>query len=446
MSERMSESLKTSKKEANILLVTVDAGFNGEKCFVNRVPTFVESDCLIDNDNLIVNSFGMTDVPDDLFVLHNKTGSPIIFGKCARIEKTDNKHVISNISQNGEDIESYSRFKHDIFKYQLILSVARSLISYEKYDDSINLSDKDSMKNVVILVTVTLPHAIAKQSDYAEKIDDILVGEHELDIQLGTEKRMIYFNIKNKPLIISQAEAATIHASSNDAGEVYNKELLSRTPMLVIDAGYGTVGLIQFGTGMKYTEKDCESTPEYAMKAINSRIYEKVRSEVMKNIHFDDTSSAEAAFNTLGISRYNIEAIIASGDTERRYKKKDGTWSVINVLDYKKDIVKDIVRELLQYIENNYFTANLKQILLAGGTALAYLKDGEFISQAYDILGLNEEQIIIPPAVFGNSSEEISFVYAVAAGAHKFGTRELLKQKPDFADTLNEISKKISEQ
>lgn len=412
--------MATYKQDYN-LAIAVDPGFDSTKIVINGI--------MFNVPNCVVNITGKADTmisgrKEGFLLSHYIDGSEYLVGREAR-KLMLQQSARENRLKKQEVMDSYLMFTTQDFEINLFTSISLALVRYSDYckkkeikpaldiqpGDSEEIMHKNQVElnKFTLVIGVTLPNDAVGEAwpSVKQKLD----GFHKCNIETDTGFYGLSFTVKpGHSMVLAQATAALLGAACDDEGyEDENATILSKLPVLVIDGGYKTVGLVKLTTiGMT---DQAESNTELAMGNVHKRVAERIRNEYKRNDIYD----------------FNIPSILEdpSNNGEIIYIDEKGDTEI---LDVKKLVAEEIAKlcdELIEYINKKYENlVDIRQILVTGGTGAAYYEyilkyvrehrkhlANNIILTDYDFLG-----------------KKIFPIYAIAVGMYKV----LLNQiKPD---------------
>ena len=411
---------KTNRKENKMatykldyrLAIVVDPGYDSTKVIINGIMFNVQ--------NSVVNITGKVDTmigarKEGFLLSHYIDGSDYLVGKEAR-KLMLQKEVREEQLQKREVMDSYLIFTTQDFEINLFSTIALALVRYSDYckkkdvkpaleiqagdSEEIIKKNKAELDKFELVVGVTLPNDAVSGS--WSSVKQKLTGTHTCNIETHTGYYGLTFTIKpGYSMPLSQATAALLGAACDDEGYEDEKSvILSKLPVLVIDAGYKTVGLVKLTT-IKMVDQ-AESNTEFAMGNVHKRVAERVRNEYHRNDIYD----------------FNISAILEDRNSEGEivYLTEDGNTETVNVKQLVKEETEKVCDELIEYINEKYENlVDIRQILITGGTgAIYYDRIMKYIKEHRKHLADN---VILTDYEF--LGKKINPIFAIAVGMYK---------------------------
>lgn len=190
--------------------------------------------------------------------------------------------------------------------------------------------------------------------------------------------------------------AAMFSVVTDDGGNVTAEELDKYLPMIVIDAGYKTLGHFKLASDLSVDDGD--SNQSFAMYNINEELANDFRK-----------------YNP-DITSYKIEAYAASRKP-RQFMTEEG-MKEFNIYELQEEKLKKFCADLVVYLDDKFDKLmNIESIIVAGGTGTRYYK---FLLENYSSRPYIKNKLILADNGFSDEENgEPSSLYAVAVGLYK---------------------------
>lgn len=340
------------------VLLAMDTGFDGCKICINgyliNIPFAVFDITGKDYQFLAHRS-------SDDFIRSEIAGKTHLLGERAKISLLESKQRAE--AKQMDTFYTIGRFKTEAYKVALKSFIGYALYKYEQYSLK-NDKDPFTIKSlnegkVELYVGSALPHS-QKDEIWEESVLPTLLEPISLNLLVGEEApvsiniQLTEDNLCMNSQVISAMFAVTLDEEGNFKPECIGDQML---PMLVIDAGYLTVGIFLFSQNGQVVV--AESNQEFAMHNVNERT-----ANIMKEHRSD-------------ITPYNVETL-AKKNEKIRYSYKQGNETVYNFYDVAQLRNKEIERaatNLNSYLCNTFNDLlDVKSIVVAGGTGDQYYK------------------------------------------------------------------------
>lgn len=410
-----------------IISVTIDTGFSGAKCIVNKKHYFVEADCVnitANNKEAVNKGFNRNGEQTIMVTVNDET---YLIGSAARNLKLVDSNERKAFAARQSAYESEKRFTDDYYKKQLYAYIAYALTEYMTEVGKVSdLQDPEVMKSrYAVIISVVLPQSSYKNSNILTEIQRFLIGPHSADVNInGTMTKVNYEIGENSILVYSQALCVLMQDVLNDIGECRTEmeKYVTQDNILIIDGGYVTVGLVGLFKNLAAPDETSQSNKDFAMKNINVLAMKNIEKEVTEN---------GGNIEKLGINDFNLEA---SNGTKvyKTFKSSeagedDSPLKTVDLDKHKLNATKEVTEALVNYLykEDAYDVINCKGVFVAGGTGKAYMQQGDLENLISKKWGLKKEDIHLVSGTLGGKT--VDPVFAVAAGAHKMAAGEIRK-------------------
>lgn len=409
--DRKERTMATYKPDYN-LVIAVDPGFDSTKIVINGIM-FNVPNCIVDISGKMDSLLWAR--KSGFLLSHYIDGNDYLVGREARKlllqQDTREKQL-----RKRDMMDSYLMFTTQDFEINLFTTIGLALVKYSEYSkkkdikpvldiqpgDSEDIINKNraELKRFSLIIGVSLPNdAVASAWP---SVKQKLIGDHQYSIETEDGYYGLSFTVKpGYVTILPQATTALLGAACDDEGyEDENSAILSKLPVLVIDGGYKTIGLVKLTT-TRMTDQ-AESNTDFAMGNVHKRVAERIRNEYKRNDIYD----------------FNIPSILEdqSNDGEIVYVNEDGNTESLNVRDMVWEEVEKVCDELIEYINKKYENlVDIRQILVTGGTGAAYYDHIlEYVKGHRKHL---EKNVILTDYEFLGMS--IKPIYAIAVGMYK---------------------------
>lgn len=370
----------------------MDPGFDGCKVCINgfllNIPFSIYE--INKETQFITNSSSKN------FIRSEVDGKMYLLGEEAKISLLEKKQ--RETAGQMDTFYTMGRFASTEFKVALKSFLGYALYEYEQYCATKNEKNPFTIKalntgKVELNVGIALPHS-QKDEIWENNVKAILLEPMDFTIRVGASEP-VDFHIKLSEENIgmnSQVLSAMYCAILDEKGKV-KEGSLSRTalPMLVIDAGYLTVGIFLLSrTGQVVFAK---SNQEFAMHNVNERTANIIKQHISN------------------VTSYNIETL-AKDNEELYYKKDNGEYDYYNVAELRKAEIERAATNLTSYLVKEFDDLlDIKSIIMAGGTGEKYF---EHMKPAFDLR--KRTSLLVEPELDGETYDS---VYAVVVGLYR---------------------------
>lgn len=379
-----------------IINVSVDPGYNGTKVFVAGRAYRYDSVVISDKNQTLRNNGGLSKKKMDSRIAVLQDGTKYIVGEYA-IEMKAASDSIENDTSVDDSLEIYgtTRFSNSNFTVLVNAAVVTSIIR-AKEEGALKITDLD---DISVNLIMALPHA------YVERATDELIEKFRtpfsFDIEIGASEARSVKLTYNHFVTISQALLTLCGFAADDDGVIKESFDESFYPTLLVDCGYGTIGICYITAGGYVSEKS-ESNTRLAMKAVNTATSEKLR---------------EMGFSK---SDNDVELMVTGQKKSVIHKtnKVDDKWVTeeTNVAELHSEILRSVVGELVDRLFKEYDLDTKQSILVSGGTGTQYFP--ELQKKICESGILEEERVILTEATYGGKT--YPSIFTVAIGGMKF--------------------------
>ena len=384
--------MSTRKK----VLVAMDPGFDGCKLCINDLLLNIPFSAvdITEKDSQFIANRTLED-----FIRSEINGRKYLLGQRAK----DSLLESSNRAE-AKQMDTYytlGRFKTYEYKVAIKSFLAYALYKYEKHCKENNIKDGFTIDelnngNVELCVGVALPHS-QKDEIWQESVLPALLEPMQLKIMIGESAPVEFdFKLDEENLCMnSQVFSAMFSVTMNENGE-YKPEAIDNKmlPMLVVDAGYLTVGIFLFSpTGEVVYAK---SNQEFAMHNVNERV-----AGIMREYRPDVTA-------------YNVETMAKKNEFLRYSFKENGEtkYSFYNVKELQDTEIERAAVNLNSHFCNTFNDLlDVKTVIVAGGTGEQYYKH---LEPEYTKRLINAN--LATPEINGEAQKS---VYAVVLGLYR---------------------------
>ncbi len=403
--------MATYKQDYN-LVIAVDPGFDSTKIVINGIM-FSVPNCAVNITGKVNSILGAR--KSGFLLSHYIDGNEYLVGREARKLMLQQDARESRLKKK-DVMDSYLMFTTQDFEINLFTIIGLALVKYSEYskkkdikpaldlqpgdsDDIIN-KNRSELKRFSMIIGITLPTDSVQEA--WPSVKQKLLGAHKCDIETDSGFYGLSFTVEpGHVLVLPQATAALLGAACDDEGyEDDNSAILSKLPVLVIDGGYKTIGLVKLTT-IKMTDQ-AESNTDFAMGNVHKRVAERIRNEYGRKDIYD----------------FSIPSILEdqTGNSEIVYVNEEGNTDSINVMQLVREEAKKLCDELIDYINTKYENlVDIRQILVTGGTGAAYYEHIlEYVKGHRKHL---ETNIILTDYDF--LGKKINPIYAIVVGMYK---------------------------
>lgn len=373
---------------SNRVRIGIDPGYDGVKAVVeNGTHFWCPSDVLSETIQPLPEKLDSQDAKDNIMYIEG-TGNRFAVGIMAR----DMKAGMHSVDHDDLHIENSSRFKSPNFKRLCLTAIYCSIQKAKQEDKKFQFTE-----DTTIEIYVAIPDGYVK--DVAMDVMKIFMGQHEFSIATGDSLQQVVLNI-SKVSVGSQAVLSIIGYAGDDEGYIVKLDD-DDFPLLGLDLGYGTAGMVSIGKGLYVTKT--ESNKEYAMMSANVRTAKTVEQLSGISCTHQIVESAAAAARE-GSMR----------EAEWKYRQ-DGEYKILNILDEQKKEISRTIDGLYKHIEDNYDPTFIRSILVNGGSGTCFYP--ALLEKITSSKLLPAEQVHLGECEYKNI--KYSSLYVVAVGALK---------------------------
>lgn len=373
----------------NKIIAILDPGFSGCKIVINgqtyNIP-FAFQD-ITDKEDGFKHSESSS-----LFVRSLIGDRTYLFGDLALAYMRNPKNM-KNKNAETEAFYSMDRFGTDIFNSAAITMMAYALLLYT--EDEKNGVTLEDLKTIPVIMGATLPQQ--NYEEYLPTVSEKFKKTHDINILRGSSTENVTFTVKRFYGNGQALSALNKELANDDGSENVNSPYYSKVPLLIIDAGYKTVGIVEMDESYQVTYS--ESNTSMAMKNINDAVADQLRA-------FDPD-----------INGYEIDALYEKKKSVRYYDEQDHVTKEISVVEPRDKELANMANKLMTYLEDKFARfRRIEGILVAGGTGKEFHPHiKEYISTRYAHLA---ETTLLADSPF--QGEECDPVFAVAVGMYKY--------------------------
>lgn len=368
------------------VIIVVDTGFDGCKMCINgyvlNIPFMVE-----DITTREVNIF--SDKSSSNYIIARMDGKTYLVGERARQSLLELDHRTD--AAQMDTFYTIGRFADTKYRVGLKTCLAYGLYMYANSTDE-KLIEELNNGNVEIVIGVALPHQQDEEL-WTNHVKPILMKPIDVILEVGSRMPVHFdFNINETNMYHnSQAISAMFAVTLKEDGSTDMNEIDPKhRPLLVIDAGYMTVGIFKLSRDGRIDQ--AESNQQYAMHNINTAVAGEVKKYRPE------------------IEGYNIEALALSGETVRY--KESGSYRTIDIADLRKKQIIVTAENLMNYLVTKFNDLlDIKSAIVAGGTGKIY---NEYLAPEFEKRGIRN--ILATPTIDGKEYEP---VFAVAIGLYR---------------------------
>ena len=371
------------------IIFSLDPGFNGCKIVIDKqiyhFPFAIQD--ITEKEKAYRNSHGVYAFTRCIY------GKKLyLFGDIAMVYMKNPK----NMQDKGRETElffSVERFETEIFEIAINTFIAYGLLLHAQSKE--NSFTLDQLAGSEISLGIALPHQYA--DELLPKVAPKFKGVRSMEILVDDEKYDITYNVANVTGS-SQAVCALNKELTNDEGEEdENSFLYGKLPLVVIDAGYKTIGIFEIDeTGQTLND---ESNQEFAMKNVDDEVASRLN-------EFDPS-----------LKGYMIEEYCRKDDVVRYLDKTEQVVKEISVNKIKDQVLSETANSLIEYLEKkfNHFLYD-RALLVAGGTGSVFFP---YIKERLEKKDprLAKSTFLADSPFAGRPCDAI---YAVAVGMYKF--------------------------
>ena len=344
------------------------------------------------------DEYFLTNRASEDFIRSEINGKVYLLGNRAKISLLE-----ATQRANAHQMDTFytiGRFKTKEYEVAFQSFIAYALYQYQLYSVTVDKTpftiEQLATSKIEIRVGSALPHARADEV-WEESILPLLLKPIDLKLLIG-ENEPIDVKLKFSPenlCMNSQVLSAMFSVVMDEEGNYKEENISSEMlPMLVIDAGYLTVGisvLTQDGQVIY-----AESNQEFAMNNVNERV-----ANIIKE-------------NRPDITAYNIETL-AKANEKIRYSYKDGDetkYALYDVVAMREEEIERTANNLIVYLLKKFNDLlDIKSVVVAGGTGEKYY---EYIKPVMETRLITS--ILSKPIVNG---KEVDPVFAVVVGLYR---------------------------
>lgn len=390
-----------------ILVISVDPGFSGMKCWVNGVNSNLAS-IVVDITSYYKKIYGsnLDKSSEETRILKiDEDGETKIYevGVSARVLLDNNKELADEYAKDDINAaqKNLERFRTPTYKTELKAAIANALINYANYLEE-NGKDKLPLENLndyTIILGTPFPHS------YADKLADVLssyAGEYNYKFKAGhNEYDISYTILKEYVFTQSQTLCVLLNETTDDEGNTIDNNVYGKLPAIIFDGGYKTMGVA--GVNPNYTiAAYSDSFAKWAMYTIND--------ETSKNVLFDQK-----------IQTAKIKPKISEDNIDYTLKNNDGLYNFINDKDHSerydikpihKQVLDATCKDMLDTLADKTDSfMGIEQVIIAGGTGNAY----QPAIKKY----LENRFTVVKAANTKYDGKEIEPIYTISLGMYK---------------------------
>ena len=377
------ETKKTTENQKKTLIVTVDPGFDSSKVVVQDI---------------------MFKIPAAIADITTKES--IGFRKKEHMLTKVIPNKLYLMGENATEFQDDSvRYQYDYFRStssaaHTLTCIAYGLVKYDEYcKKNKDVEQPFKLKEITdweIILGIALPQDVVK--DFSSEQRSLLVGERNVEFQVGIEDYNVPLNLENPNHIrfASQAVSALFGILLNDSGTL-NENVESKVT-LVLDGGFNTMGI--FLLTAANTIEDAESNTDFAMYNVYKLIAERLKEEYGQNFTKSDIDK---------IKKNEYFTVVLN---------KDGKTEKINVKETFEAVMKDVIADFMEYLNKKFNNLiHVERIVITGGTGYEYMNGiTEYIKENKQHLDVNKDVILTDYEFKG---KKISPEFGVAVGLYK---------------------------
>ena len=384
---------------SKVLNIVIDPGFDGGKIVINKkvfhVP-FICQDIEDEKDDYQYRRRG----EDYISCIYE--GRNYVVGKMARTL------LLTKAKRDGrreamDEFYNINRFNTKLFEVCMKAQLCYAIQRYAEItaaSKKLEKLDLDKLSEYTINLGVALPHEY--ENEYRDSVTELFTKNVVLTLNVGSCKPIDFDFKVSEVFSNSQAKCALLNAILDENGDDNEDvEIYDYLPVLVIDAGYKTIG--DFELARDESINKGESNTEYAMKNINDKVAEEIR-KYKPDVY-----------------GYMIEEFYEKKEI-LHYLDEDKKAQDLDVVAIKDRIVKETCDKFMEHLLKRYEELlDIKMIVVAGGTGevyYPYLKE-YFEKERPHLKG----KIILSESKM--DGEEYGAVFAVALGMYKCLLMEL---------------------
>lgn len=326
-------------------------------------------------------------------------------GKIARDESIlinkDSSDDMNKMKDENKKREDNGRYTNHIFKVGFEAVFGYAVVEYIKKHPEYRVEE---LAEYEINILGTYPHALVSEigRDSALKI----MGEHHYKLQVSDQEYEFNYTV-NKVYYDSQAMCEFYSMVYNDEGDIDRYDILEMLPLLLLDGGYGTLGIVSFQKYGAIFKDDAESNTDYAMRAIHSAVADVfTRQYDRPQTHRTIAELIKSGEETIKVNK-ELQVI----DGKEEYVNKIQHVNIKKIYEEKKD---EFVKGLIEYLKKKFPNfLDYKGVFIGGGTGKEYY---ELFKGYTSEIFLPEEVILTAREFYG---QEGNPVFAIAEGGFK---------------------------
>lgn len=334
-------------------------------------------------------------------------------GKIARDESIlinkDSSDDMNKMQDENKKREDYGRYTNHMFVVGFEAVFGYAVIEYIKVNPDYAVEELGEYE---INILAAYPHSLVAEigKDSALKI----MGEHYYQLQVNDKTYDFKYNVQ-KVFYDSQAMCEFYSMVYNDDGAIDRYDILEKLPLLLLDGGYGTLGIVSFQKNGAIFKDDAESNTEFAMRAI----YSAVAEVFTKQYDRPQTHRTIAELIKSGEKTIKVNKELQVNDGKEEYVNKIQHIDIDTIYKEKLD---ESLKGLIEYLKKKFPNfLDYKGVFIGGGTGKEYFE--LFKKYTSDIFE-PEEVILTARDFYGQAGNP---VFAIAEGGYKLLLNKLSK-------------------
>lgn len=319
----------------------------------------------------------------------------------------DESSELNKMNDENKRREDNGRYTNHVFLVGFEAVFGYAVVQYIKENPTYSVQD---LGEYDINILAAYPHSLVAEigRDSALKIK----GEHQYQLQVNDKIYDFKYNVK-KVFFDSQAMCEFYSMVYDDKGVIDREDILNSLPLLLLDGGYGTLGIVSFQRSGAIFKDDAESNTEYAMRSIHSAVAEVFT----KKYNRPQTHRTIAELIKTGEKTIKVNEEKQDGKDEWIKKIQH-----INIKDIYENKLDKSVKNLIEYLKKKFPNfLDYKGVYIGGGTGKEYFE----LFQKYTQDVFEPDEVVLTAREF--CGQEGNPIFAISEGGYKLLLNKLSK-------------------
>ena len=378
--------------------VSVDPGYNGTKVVMENGREFWYDSAVVSDRNQTLREGSMDKRQADSSIVVKQGEETYVVGAGAIGTRMGAETIRSaSAIDDSLDLQGTIRYQNPNFAVLVNASVVSSIIQAAAEGDIVVDGDPDEIR---VIASIALPQDHTKKA--ASVVADLFWNkDFSFDITIGTGETRHISLVYDHILVFSQVLLSMVGYAADDFGKFRDDFDYTFYPTLLVDCGYGTIGLC-FVLENGFVSERIESNTDYAMKSVNIAVSEK-----LKQMGYE-ISEGDVDVRSRDPHKSIVRKIVMVNGKRKAEQ--------VDVAEIRKEEVDSIAKKLSDYLYDAYKLETKGSVLVSGGTGEQY-----YPVLKKEICGsgvLPENRVILTQPVYHGKTYDS--IYTVAVGGIKY--------------------------